>query len=570
MIYLDRYNEWLRSPYIDQDIKEELKTISGNQEEIKDRFYKNLEFGTGGMRGVIGAGTNRINKHIVARAIQGLADFINQSERENKSCVIAHDSRHKSKDFSVMAARVLAASGVKTYLYDGIRSTPELSFAVRELGCTAGIVFTASHNPPEYNGFKVYWDYGCQMLPEMAEELVEMIEKVSFESIQTISYTDALDKGDIVLLGHDIDDKFINNVKAMRLRKNLDKDIKIVYTPLHGTGSVPVRRVLRECGYDKVFLVEEQLEPDPNFTTVRYPNPEDEKAFEFAYKKAVEVDADIVIANDPDADRVGLSVKSESGEYKLLSGNQVGPLFINYILSTLKEKNSMPTNPLVIKTIVTSELGRKVAENYSAACLDTLTGFKYIGEKMELFAKTGEKDFIIGYEESIGYTMSPFVRDKDAITMTLIACEMAAYYKMLRSDLLNELENLYVQHGYYVDDLRSLTMEGKEGGEKIIQIMEHFRNAKIDHICGFKVASISDYQTGKIKNMMENKLMNTGLPESNVLKFLLDNGSWFVLRPSGTEPKIKIYFSITGKDIDTAKTVSKSLINEVMDIISQI
>ncbi|HBH12243.1 MAG TPA: phosphoglucomutase [Clostridiales bacterium] len=499
-----------------------------------------------------------------------MADFINQSERENKSCVIAHDSRHKSKDFSVMAARVLAASGVKTYLYDGIRSTPELSFAVRELGCTAGIVFTASHNPPEYNGFKVYWDYGCQMLPEMAEELVEMIEKVSFESIQTISYTDALDKGDIVLLGHDIDDKFINNVKAMRLRKNLDKDIKIVYTPLHGTGSVPVRRVLRECGYDKVFLVEEQLEPDPNFTTVRYPNPEDEKAFEFAYKKAVEVDADIVIANDPDADRVGLSVKSESGEYKLLSGNQVGPLFINYILSTLKEKNSMPTNPLVIKTIVTSELGRKVAENYSAACLDTLTGFKYIGEKMELFAKTGEKDFIIGYEESIGYTMSPFVRDKDAITMTLIACEMAAYYKMLRSDLLNELENLYVQHGYYVDDLRSLTMEGKEGGEKIIQIMEHFRNAKIDHICGFKVASISDYQTGKIKNMMENKLMNTGLPESNVLKFLLDNGSWFVLRPSGTEPKIKIYFSITGKDIDTAKTVSKSLINEVMDIISQI
>jgi len=570
MIYLDRYNEWLNSPYIDQDIKEELKGISGDQEEIKDRFYQELEFGTGGMRGIIGAGTNRINKHIVGRAIQGLADFIIQSGHESKSCVIAHDSRHKSKDFSVMAARVLAASGVKTYLYDGIRSTPELSFAVRELGCTSGIVFTASHNPPEYNGFKVYWDYGCQMLPEMAEELIGMIEKVSFEAIKTKSYDEALDNGDIVLLGHEIDDKFIKNVKAMRLRENLDKDIKIVYTPLNGTGSVPVRRVLSECGYEKVFLVDEQIEPDPNFTTARYPNPEDEKAFELAYKKAKEVEADIVIANDPDCDRVGLSVRSKSGEYKLLSGNQVGPLFINYILSTLKEKNSMPTNPLVIKTIVTSELGRKVAEYYDAECLDTLTGFKYIGEKMEYFSKTGEKDFIIGYEESIGYTMGPYVRDKDAVTMTLIACEMAAYYKMLQSDLLTELENLYDRHGYFVDNLKSLTMEGKEGGEKIIQIMDYFRNSPIDQMCDCKVSSICDYQTGKTKNLEKNTFTNTGLPESNVLKFILDNGSWFVLRPSGTEPKIKIYSSVVGQDFDTANRFSNRLTNEVMDIINQI
>ncbi|MBV1756756.1 MAG: phospho-sugar mutase [Dethiosulfatibacter sp.] len=570
MIYLDRYNEWLNSPYIDQDIKEELKGISGDQEEIKDRFYQELEFGTGGMRGIIGAGTNRINKHIVGRAIQGLADFIIQSGHESKSCVIAHDSRHKSKDFSVMAARVLAASGVKTYLYDGIRSTPELSFAVRELGCTSGIVFTASHNPPEYNGFKVYWDYGCQMLPEMAEELIGMIEKVSFEAIKTKSYDEALDNGDIVLLGHEIDDKFIKNVKAMRLRENLDKDIKIVYTPLNGTGSVPVRRVLSECGYEKVFLVDEQIEPDPNFTTARYPNPEDEKAFELAYKKAKEVEADIVIANDPDCDRVGLSVRSKSGEYKLLSGNQVGPLFINYILSTLKEKNSMPTNPLVIKTIVTSELGRKVAEYYDAECLDTLTGFKYIGEKMEHFSKTREKDFIIGYEESIGYTMGPYVRDKDAVTMTLIACEMAAYYKMLQSDLLTELENLYDRHGYYVDNLKSLTMEGKEGGEKIIQIMDYFRNSPIDQMCDCKVSSICDYQTGKTKNLEKNTFTNTGLPESNVLKFILDNGSWFVLRPSGTEPKIKIYSSVVGQDFDTANRFSNRLTNEVMDIINQI
>lgn len=570
MIYLERYNEWLNSPYIDQDIKEELQVISGNQEEIKDRFYKDLEFGTGGMRGVIGAGTNRINKHIVARAIQGLADYIIQSGHKNRSCVIAHDSRHKSKDFSVMAARVFAASGIKTYLYDSIRSTPELSFAVRELRCTAGIVFTASHNPPEYNGFKVYWDYGCQMLPEMAEELIEMIERVSFESIKTMPYADALDKGDIVLLGHEIDDKFIKNVKGMRLRENLDKDIKIVYTPLNGTGNVPVRRVLSECGYDRVFLVEEQLEPDPNFTTARYPNPEDEKAFELAYKKAKEVDADIVIANDPDGDRVGLSVKTKSGEYQLLSGNQVGPLFINYILSTLKDKNAMPANPLVIKTIVTSELGRKVAEHYDTECVDTLTGFKYIGEKMEAYAHSREKDFIIGYEESIGYTMGPFVRDKDAVTMTLIACEMAAYYKMLRSDLLNELEKLYDRHGYFVDDLQSLTMEGKEGGEKIIQIMEHFRNSQIDQICDYKVSSICDYQTGKTKNLLINTLTDTGLPESNVLKFILENGSWFVLRPSGTEPKIKIYSSVVGKDVDTAKSVSNRLVNEVMEIISQI
>jgi phosphoglucomutase len=570
MIYLDRYNEWLNSPYIDQDIKEELKGISGDQEEIKDRFYKDLEFGTGGMRGVIGAGTNRINKHIVARAIQGLADYIIQSGHENKSCVIAHDSRHKSKDFSVMAARVLAASGIKTYLYDGIRSTPELSFAVRELRCTAGIVFTASHNPPEYNGFKVYWDYGCQMLPEMAEELIEMIERVSFEAIKSVSYTVALDKGDIVLLGHEIDDKFIKNVKAMRLRENLDKDIKIVYTPLNGTGNVPVRRVLSECGYDSVFLVEEQLEPDPDFTTARYPNPEDEKAFKLAYKRAKEVDADIVIANDPDGDRVGLSVKTKSGEYQLLSGNQVGPLFIDYMLSTLKDKNAMPANPLVIKTIVTSELGRKVAEHYDAECLDTLTGFKYIGEKMESFALSREKDFIIGYEESIGYTMGPFVRDKDAVTMTLIACEMAAYYKMLRSDFLTELEKLYDRHGYFVDDLQSLTMEGKEGGEKIIQIMEHFRNSQISQICDYKVSLICDYQTGKTKNLLKNTLTDTGLPESNVLKFILENGSWFVLRPSGTEPKIKIYSSVVGKDVDTAKSVSNRLVNELMEIISHI
>jgi phosphoglucomutase len=469
-----------------------------------------------------------------------------------------------------MAARVLAASGIKTYLYDGIRSTPELSFAVRELRCTAGIVFTASHNPPEYNGFKVYWDYGCQMLPEMAEELIEMIERVSFEAIKSVSYTVALDKGDIVLLGHEIDDKFIKNVKAMRLRENLDKDIKIVYTPLNGTGNVPVRRVLSECGYDSVFLVEEQLEPDPDFTTARYPNPEDEKAFKLAYKRAKEVDADIVIANDPDGDRVGLSVKTKSGEYQLLSGNQVGPLFIDYMLSTLKDKNAMPANPLVIKTIVTSELGRKVAEHYDAECLDTLTGFKYIGEKMESFALSREKDFIIGYEESIGYTMGPFVRDKDAVTMTLIACEMAAYYKMLRSDFLTELEKLYDRHGYFVDDLQSLTMEGKEGGEKIIQIMEHFRNSQISQICDYKVSSICDYQTGKTKNLLKNTLTDTGLPESNVLKFILENGSWFVLRPSGTEPKIKIYSSVVGKDVDTAKSVSNRLVNELMEIISHI
>lgn len=570
MTYLDRYNEWLNSPYIDDDIKDELREISENKEEIKDRFYKDLEFGTGGMRGVIGAGTNRINKHIVARAIQGLANFINKSEHNLKSCVIAHDSRHKSEDFSVMAARVLAASGVKTYLFNGIRSTPELSFAVRELGCTAGIVFTASHNPPEYNGFKVYWDYGCQMLPEMAEELIGMIEQVSFNAINTISYEEALKQGNIVLIGQELDDMFISNVKAMRLRVNLDKDIKIVYTPLNGTGNVPVRRVLRECGYEKIYLVEEQLEPDPDFTTARYPNPEDEKAFELAYKKAREVDADLVIANDPDSDRLGLSVKTKSGEYKLLGGNQVGPLFINYILSTLKDKNAIPANPLVIKTIVTSELGRKVAEEFGAECLDTLTGFKYIGEKMELFAKNGEKDFIMGYEESIGYTMGPFVRDKDAVTMTLIACEMAAYYNMLDSDLMNELQNLYNRHGYFVDSLKSLTMEGKEGGEKIIQIMEYFRNTNIDKICECNVETISDYQTDVTKNLIQNSITSTGLPESNVLKFILDNGSWFVLRPSGTEPKIKIYFSVVGKDHDTAENFSNSLINEVMDTISQI
>lgn len=570
MEYMKNYNEWLNSPFIDDDIKEELKAISGDEKEIQERFYRNLEFGTGGMRGIIGAGTNRMNKHIIGKATQGLADFIRKNSDGKKSCVIAHDSRRKSKEFSNIAACVLAANGVKAYLFEDLRSTPQLSFAVRELKCTAGIVITASHNPPEYNGYKVYWDYGCQMLPEMAEALIVEIENISFDQINIENYDKAVSEGLIEILGKEFDDKFLNTVKTVSLREDIDKNIKIVYTPLHGTGGYPVTRVLKEKGFNKLYLVEEQMNPDGEFPTVNYPNPEDEKAFEYAYKKAVDVDADIVVANDPDCDRVGVSVRERVGKYRLLSGNQIGALLIEYILSSLKEKNIMPENPLIIKTIVTSDFGKCVAEYYGVECIETLTGFKFIGEKIEEYSKNKEKNYVFGYEESIGYLIGDFVRDKDAVTSTMIVCEMAAYYKKNGSNLLDELEKLYKKHGYFIDGLKSITLEGIEGNEKILKIMDYFRNSQISEIAGYRIKVFSDFEKDVTYNFANGNKSTTGLPRSNVLKYVFENDSWFVLRPSGTEPKIKVYFSSVDEKKEKAKEIYNKINEEVLKIIKEI
>lgn len=562
MDYKKRYEEWMTSSCIADDIKEELKKISGDEKEIMERFHKNLEFGTGGMRGIMGAGTNRMNKHIISKATQGLANFIAKNVDGEGSCVIAHDSRNNSRYFTEISARVLAASGIKTYIFDDLRPTPELSFAVRELGADAGIVITASHNPPEYNGYKTYWNYGCQMLPEMAEDLIEEIDKIDFKDITTMGLEEAVESGMIVELDKSMDDKFMAAVLGNRLSEDIDKDIKIVYTPLHGAGNMLVRRALDERGFTGVSLVEEQTVPDPDFSTVKYPNPEDEKAFELAYKKAAEVDADIVIANDPDCDRVGMSVKNEKGQYVLLSGNQVGALMMDYILSKMKENGTMPENPLVIKTIVTSELGRAVGEYYGAECMDTLTGFKFIGEKIEEYENSGEKKYVFGFEESIGYLIGTLARDKDAVTASMIACEMAAYYKKKGSNVLDELERLYRTHGYFKEGLKSITLEGMEGSRKILEIMDWFRNTEIDSIGELKIASTSDYSTG-VKKLADGSEEKIGLPKSNVLKYVLEDGSWFVLRPSGTEPKIKIYSSVVDRD----RNISENKFNEITEYV---
>lgn len=569
MDYKKRYEEWMKSTCIADDIKEELKTIAGDENEIMERFHKNLEFGTGGMRGIMGAGTNRMNKHIISKVTQGLANFILKNAKGQKSCVIAHDSRKNSRYFTEISARVLAASGIKTYIFEDLRPTPELSFAVRELGASAGIVITASHNPPEYNGYKTYWNYGCQMLPDMAEKLIEEIEKIDFKDISTMSFDGAIQNGMIVELDKSIDDIFTAAVLENSHSEDIDKDISIVYTPLHGAGNIPVRRVLEERGFTNVSVVEEQAVPDPNFSTVNYPNPEDEKAFELAYKKASLVDAEIIIANDPDCDRVGMAVKKEKGEYVLLSGNQVGALMMDYILGKLKEKGTMPENPLVIKTIVSSELGRVVAQYYGAECMDTLTGFKFIGEKIEEYENNGEKKYIFGYEESIGYLIGTIVRDKDAVTASMIACEMAAYYKKKGSNVLAELDRLYKIHGYFIEGLKAITMKGIEGSEKILEIMDWFRNTKIESIGSLDISSTSDYRTS-VKKLSNGSEEIIDLPKSNVLKYVLEDGSWFVLRPSGTEPKIKIYFSAVDMNEDLAKDKYSEITEFVYGLIERV
>jgi phosphoglucomutase len=559
---MERYKAWLIDPVIDASTKEELTAISGNEKEIEDRFYRDLEFGTGGLRGVMGAGTNRMNVYTVGKATQGLASWILSQNKSNPSVVIAHDSRNNSPEFSLDAALVLAANGITAYLFKGLRPTPQLSFAVRALGAASGIVVTASHNPPEYNGFKAYGSDGCQLVPGDAEQVIGAIQRVSgFDQIRRISQEDAEAKGLLRWLGEAEDKAYVDTVVSQSLNSDLLKSglgdtFKVVYTPLHGSGNMPVRNVLKQAGFNQVHVVPEQEQPDGYFSTVKSPNPEEHEAFTLAIKLAQEVEADIIIGTDPDCDRMGAVVRNNEGEYIVLTGNQSGAIMVNYLLSTLKERGQLPANGVVIKTIVTSEMGADIARSYGAEVVNTLTGFKYIGEKITQYEKTGEHTFLFGYEESYGYLTGTYARDKDAVIASLFICEAAAYYKSKGKTLYDVLLELYAKFGYYLEHLESRTLKGADGVQQIAGIMNNWRSSPPAEIAGVSVAKMLDYSPGI-----------DGLPPENVLKFLLADGSWFCLRPSGTEPKIKVYFAVCGSSQADAAAAVERLTQAVMEIV---
>ncbi len=562
--YKKKYKFWVENEYFDDETKKELKEIMDNESEIEDRFYKDLEFGTGGLRGKIGAGTNRINIYTVSRATQGLADFIKDNGKEymDKGVVIAHDSRHKSNEFAQTAAQVLAGNGIKSYLFEDLRPTPELSFAVRHLNAASGIVITASHNPSEYNGYKVYWEDGGQMVPRLANQVIDKVNEIDdFSEIKVVDIDTAKKDGYVHILGSEIDDIYVEKVKGLSVREDVNKDIKIIYTPLHGTGNLPVRRVLDELGYNNVSVVEEQEKPDPEFSTVDYPNPEDPASFKLALDLAKEQDVDIILGTDPDCDRVGVVVKNNEGKYIVLNGNQTGALMLDYLLEAKKEKGDLPSNGVMIKTIVTSELGKVIAQKFGLETIDTLTGFKYIGEKIKEFEESGDKEFIFGYEESYGYLAGTFVRDKDAVIASMLICEMAAYYSKNGLTLYEALGELYKKYGYYVEDLHSIKLEGIEGKKKIEKVMDTFRKDFYNRDSGLDIVKFYDYKEGK----------NTNLPKSNVLKYVFSDQSWCTLRPSGTEPKLKIYVSSNGESKQEAdnrlKDIKEILLNEIDKIL---
>ncbi|MCY9591715.1 phospho-sugar mutase [Paenibacillus chitinolyticus] len=557
------YEKWLQDPSIDEETKKELQSIAGQDKEIEDRFYKDLEFGTGGLRGVIGAGTNRMNLYTVGKATQALAEFALKNGGAHPSVVIAYDSRHQSPEFALEAALVLAGNGVKAYVFETLRPTPELSFAVRELKASAGIVVTASHNPPEYNGYKVYGADGGQLVPHDAEQVLANIQKIEgFDSVRKISRTEAEEKGLLEWLGGEMDEKYYTAVTSVSQHPDVIKqtsgDFRIVYTPLHGTGNKPVREALKRIGFEQVRVVKEQEQPDSNFSTVKSPNPEEREAFTLALRDAKEWDADIIVGTDPDADRMGAVVKDDKGEYFVLTGNQSGAIIVHYLLGSLKERGELPSNGVVIKTIVTSEMGAVIAESYGAKVLNTLTGFKYIGEKMTEFESTGEHQFLFGYEESYGYLAGTYARDKDAVVAAMLICEAAAYYKSQGKTLYDVLQELYRQHGFFLEKLESKTLKGKDGVEQIGRMMEDWRNNPPASIEGVEVAEVEDYSRGI-----------NGLPKENVLKFKLKDGSWFCLRPSGTEPKIKFYFAVKGTTGDEAANQLQGLVRFVLDRVEQ-
>ncbi|MBD2863615.1 phospho-sugar mutase [Paenibacillus oceani] len=555
---LAKYELWLNDPLIDDETRQELSSLQGNDKEIEDRFYRDLEFGTGGLRGVIGAGTNRMNRYTVAQATQGLAQFVKQVASGQPSVAIAYDSRNQSPEFALEAALVLAGNGVKAYVFESLRTTPELSFAVRHLGATGGVVITASHNPPEYNGYKVYGSDGGQLVPRDAERVLAEIQTVdALEKVRRLERSRAEAEGFLEWIGEEVDEAFISAVAQMSLHPEVIRSVSdrfhLVYTPLHGSGNLAVRSVLNRIGFKNVHIVPEQEQPDANFSTVKSPNPEEREAFTLALALAKEKQADILIGTDPDCDRMGAVVKNDQGEYVVLSGNQSGAIMAHYLLESLKQRGELPDNGVLIKTIVTSEMGAAIAESFGVRVMNTLTGFKYIGEKMTEFERTGQYRFLFGYEESYGYLAGTYCRDKDAVLASMLICEAAAYYKSQGKTLYDVLQELYAEHGYFQECLESRTLKGKDGLEQIRGIMEDWRQTPPVQIAGVPVTRVQDYSQGI-----------DGLPAENVLKFTLADDSWFCLRPSGTEPKIKTYFAVRGATGEEASARLEQLRTDVM------
>nr|WP_180363592.1 phospho-sugar mutase [Halanaerobium congolense] len=552
---MSKYRDWLVSDYFDEETKKELEAIKDNETEIEDRFYKNLEFGTGGMRGKMGAGTNRINKYVVRKATQGLANYIiNYSDNgKDKGIVIAYDSRHNSPEFSLEAALVLAANGIKTYLFTGMRATPELSFAVRELDAIGGIVITASHNPPEYNGYKLYWEDGGQVVPEQARDIIAEIEEIDdFSIVKTMAEMEAVNQGLLNYIGSEVDASYQKTLRGVLPETGLaaekGSDLSVVYTPLHGTGSTVVPQLLSDLGFSNLHVVKEQADGDSDFSTVDSPNPEDRDAFELALKLAEEKDADLIIATDPDCDRMAPAVKDAAGNYQFLNGNEAGVLFADYLLQTKKEAGTLGDNGVIVKSIVSTDMVADIAADYGVEVQDVLTGFKFIGEKMTEFEETGDKEFILGFEESLGYLIGKYARDKDAAVAAGLAAIMALKYKEKGMTLLDRLAELRAEYGYYLEDLHSIRLEGKEGQEIITKTIAHLREKSPEQIAGYNVEIARDYKESKISYLKEDREEELKLPKSNVLQYVLEGNSKLTIRPSGTEPKLKFYFAVKDKD----------------------
>lgn len=559
MEYMDVYKQWCTDAYFDEDTKKELQGIADDKAEIEDRFYRRLEFGTGGLRGVIGAGTNRMNIYTVRQATQGLANYILSQNGQNKGVAIAYDSRRMSPEFADEAALCLNANGIKTYRFESLRPTPELSFAVRELGCISGIVITASHNPREYNGYKVYWEDGAQITPPHDKNILAEVAKVTeFSQVKTMDKSQAEKEGLYVTIGKEIDDLYMEQLKKQSIHPELIKkaagDIKIVYTPLHGTGNLPVRRVLKELGFENVYVVKEQELPDGAFPTVAYPNPEDAKAWELALKLAKEVDADIVLATDPDADRLGVYAKdTKTGEYVSFTGNMSGMLIAEYILRERTQTGTMPQNPALVETIVTTDMAKAIAADYHTALIEVLTGFKYIGEQIKLFEQQNSYHYVFGLEESYGCLAGTYARDKDACVAVMMLCEVAAYYKLQGKTLWDAMLAMYEKYGYYKEGLATLTLKGIDGAKQIQEKMSSARSNPPKELGGLKVLAVRDYKEDTRKDMETGEVSATGLPESNVLYYELEDHAWCCVRPSGTEPKIKYYFGVKGTSLDDAE-----------------
>lgn len=570
---MDEFNFWLKDDYFDQATKDELSAIQDNEAEIEERFYKELEFGTGGLRGIIGAGTNRMNIYTVRKATQGLANYIIKQGGAGKGVAIAYDSRRMSPEFADETARCLAANGIKAYVFDSLRPTPELSFALRKLGCIAGVVVTASHNPPEYNGYKAYWEDGAQVTPPHDTGIIGEVRAITdYHDVKTMPKDEAMAKGLYEIIGAEIDDAYMVELKKQSIHpeiiKEVSKDIKIVYTPFHGTGNIPVRRVLKELGFENVYVVPEQELPDPDFTTLDYPNPEDPKAFTLALKLAKEKGADIVMATDPDADRLGVyALDTKSGEYVPFTGNMSGMLIAEYILRERRATNTMPENPALVTTIVTTNMTKPITEAYNVKLIEVLTGFKYIGEQIKLFEQTGSNNYAFGLEESYGCLVGTHARDKDAIVAVMMLAEVASWCKKNNMTLWDMMIDVYEKYGYYKETQYSITMKGIDGAKEIAALMDKFRNNPPKAFGELKVTQFRDYANDVVVNMETGEKGTTGLPKSNVLYFDLTNDSWCCARPSGTEPKIKFYMGVKGTSLEDAQKKSEDLTNAVKAVI---